>query len=220
MMQECSARILVIITDLIHQWRMGRRKQHRCARPRAVSASYHLTGDQRQRRSAREAAGDGRSTVRRLAMTPFDGTCRWCSGEVHPPRRTFCSGSCVHEYRLRSSNAYLRRCVYERDLGVCAGCNVDTSIIGAALRSRGAGDDDQAGLARQYCVHPSRRLWARKHRGCIYDVDHIRRVSDGGGLAGLENVRTLCLACHKAVTWSQAGKSGDNAACATSICTV
>jgi len=52
--------------------------------------------------------------------------CRYCKGSVIPPKRTFCSKQCVHEYRMRSDGTYLRACVFERDNGICAICGIDT----------------------------------------------------------------------------------------------
>ena len=45
-----------------------------------------------------------------------------------------------------------------------------------------------------------RKIWKRKHGGGLWDADHIIAVKDGGGLCGLENIRTLCIKCHKNVT--------------------
>ena len=64
------------------------------------------------------------SLQRRQPLLPFTGGCRWCGGKVQPPRRTFCGAPCVHEYRLRSSNRYMRDCVFRRDGGVCGICGV------------------------------------------------------------------------------------------------
>ena len=86
--------------------------------------------------------------------------CRWCGTEVTGRRRTFCSDSCVHEWRLRSSTSYLRECVFKRDRGVCGICG-------------------------------------RKRLKC--EADHIRAVREGGD-SNLENIRTLCVPCHRAVT--------------------
>src|SRR5450432_1031199 len=52
--------------------------------------------------------------------------CRWCSLEVPPRRRTFCSEYCVNEWRLRTDPRYLRERVLARDRGVCALCTTDT----------------------------------------------------------------------------------------------
>jgi len=45
-----------------------------------------------------------------------------------------------------------------------------------------------------------RKIWKRKHGGGLWDADHIVPVKDGGGQCGMENLRTLCIMCHKNVT--------------------
>ena len=51
--------------------------------------------------------------------------CRYCGEEVAPPRRTFCSDQCVHEWKIRSNPGYAALQVYRRDKGVCAACGLD-----------------------------------------------------------------------------------------------
>src|SRR3954468_4848480 len=60
--------------------------------------------------------------------------CRRCSEEVTPPRRSFCSDACVHQWRLRTDPAYLRDNVLRRDRGVCALCTTDTLKLASSLR--------------------------------------------------------------------------------------
>lgn len=117
--------------------------------------------------------------------------CRWCNLEVPPRRFTFCSEYCVHEWRLRTDPGYLREQVFARDRGVCALCAVDTIAAFAELkRSRG--------------VHRLRLLerWGLKRfsRHSLWDADHILPVIEGGGECDLENIRTLCLRCHREQT--------------------
>jgi DNA-binding NtrC family response regulator len=99
----------------------------------------------------------------------------------------------VHEWRLRSSTSYLRDCVFERDRGVCALCGLDT----VRLRRR---------IMRLPFPARMRELRALIERGTIlrgrktwWEADHIRPVVEGGD-SNLENVRTLCIACHREVT--------------------
>jgi len=42
----------------------------------------------------------------------------------------------------------------------------------------------------------------KKHGGGLWDADHIVPVKEGGGLCGLDNLRTLCIKCHKTITTS------------------
>ena len=117
--------------------------------------------------------------------------CRWCNLEVPARRRTFCSEWCVNEWRLRTDGAYLRERVFERDSGVCAVCAVDTIAEWRHLkRLRGA--------ARLRAL----RAWglSRLTRRSLWDADHIIPVAEGGGQCDLENLRTLCLRCHRKAT--------------------
>lgn len=117
--------------------------------------------------------------------------CRWCSLEVPPRRRTFCSDWCVHEWRLRSDSGYLREQVLLRDRGICALCRVDTrAAYWDVKRARGA--------------HRQKLLlkWGLKrlNRRSLWDADHILPVVEGGGECDLKNIRTLCLICHRQQT--------------------
>src|SRR6202051_2228987 len=117
--------------------------------------------------------------------------CRWCGLEVPPRRLTFCSAWCVHEWRLRTDPGYLREQVFSRDRGICAICGVDTRTAYFELkRSRGA--------------HRLRLLahWHLKriNRKTLWDADHVLPVVEGGGECDLDNIRTLCLNCHRLQT--------------------
>lgn len=128
--------------------------------------------------------------------------CTWCGGEVKKPRRTFCSAACVHEYRLRSDAAYMRRAVHERDKGVCACCGLDTEAWKRAYRSVSDPNvtyDEARRRWRDLCalMRKAGRIGASGH---AWEADHIVPVVEGGGQCGLENMRTLCIRCHKHVT--------------------
>jgi 5-methylcytosine-specific restriction enzyme A len=117
--------------------------------------------------------------------------CRWCSLEVPQGRVTFCSAWCVEEWRLRSDAGYLREKVLERDRGICASCGIDCLHAELQLkRLRGAGRL-RALLDWGLGAGSRRSLW---------DADHIVPVVEGGGECDLENIRTLCLKCHRAAT--------------------
>lgn len=119
------------------------------------------------------------------------GLCRWCSLEVPPRRFTFCSEYCVHEWKLRSQPGYLREQVFLRDHGVCDCCHIDT--IAERRRIRYArGKNRQALLAHWGLRGPTRKS--------LWDADHILPVAEGGGECDLDNLRTLCLLCHREAT--------------------
>lgn len=130
--------------------------------------------------------------------------CRWCGTEVQPPKKTFCSTTCLHEWKLRSSTSYLRAQTYARDLGKCASCSVDTRYqkiqMEDALKQAGGNERDPAYAAFLKSVG----LTLAESRRSLWQADHIRPVADGGGLCGLEGIQTLCLACHKSRSSQQA----------------
>ena len=117
--------------------------------------------------------------------------CRWCNLEVPKGRLTFCSAWCVEEWRLRSDPGYLREKVLERDHGVCAACAVDCLAAENHLKRL-------RGSARlKAFLDWGLRAGSRKS---LWDADHIVPVVEGGGECDLENIRTLCLKCHRAAT--------------------
>lgn len=119
------------------------------------------------------------------------GICRWCSLEVPKRRFTFCSEYCVHEWKLRTQPGYLREQVFARDRGVCAGCGVDT--MGEARQLRYSRGTRRAELLRHWGLRA-------RTRKSLWDADHIVPVAEGGGECDLENIRTLCLRCHREAT--------------------
>jgi hypothetical protein len=45
------------------------------------------------------------------------------------------------------------------------------------------------------------RHWGfSRMRKSLWDADHILPVTEGGGECDLDNIRTLCLRCHRVVT--------------------
>ena len=114
--------------------------------------------------------------------------CRWCNLEVPVGRRTFCSDFCVEEWKLRSDPGHLRDRTFERDKGVCAACGLDcVAEFNRLRRLRGAAR--LRGFAG-YGIRPGSRR-------SLWDADHIVPVVEGGGECDLENIRTLCLKCHR-----------------------
>jgi len=148
------------------------------------------------------------------------GLCRLCSTEVPPRRRTFCSEDCVHEWKLTSDPGYVRSQLWKRDKGTCALCGVDTVALVKSIEQ----EFDQTERNRRtswwagqriYRAHErylalkarldehgisDGRWYARRSYQGIWDADHVVPVSEGGGECGLDNYRTLCMACHKAET--------------------
>ena len=141
------------------------------------------------------ALAGGRVTRREeLPVGPNGLTlCRWCDLEILARRRrTFCSDYCVHQWRLRTDAGYLRDQVFARDRGVCAECGIDAVAAFAALkRARGARREAGLKFYGMKTIASRRSLW---------DADHILPVAEGGGQCDLDNLRTLCVACHREAT--------------------
>ena len=136
----------------------------------------------------------GRTTRHALPRGPNGlPLCRWCELEVLAKRRrTFCSDYCVHQWRLRTDPGYLRDQVFARDRGICAVCHIDTiAAYNALKRARGPARAAGLHLYGMKSITTRRSLW---------DADHIRPVAEGGGQCDLDNLRTLCLLCHREAT--------------------
>ena len=132
-------------------------------------------------------------------------SCRYCKGSIKPPKRTFCSANCVHEYRLRSSGTYLRSMTFKRDHGICNICGIDTTQLAIQIASIES-EEERKVLMKQYNISSSRKINLRRNGGGLWDADHIIPVKSGGGgggQCGLDNIRTLCISCHKLITFSR-----------------
>ena len=121
------------------------------------------------------------------------GTCRGCHGPVTAPRRkTWYSDACKKKY----DPYWVKRAVIARDKHICRMCGTD--IWQAQLvwrRSRPTGNYSQEAFVAWRKARPKE------------EYDHIIPFSEGGKTV-VENMRTLCSACHKKRTaeWRKAKK--------------
>ena len=139
--------------------------------------------------------------------------CRWCGLDVHrlsPKRRTFCSDECVHEFSLRSSSAYMRQYIAKRDKYICQICGLECK----GFLQRMKRFINEQGIKRKVSIRGESRKeleveffdmynieWINtQNRSTFYDIDHIQEVVRGGGQCGEENLRTVCLRCHRIET--------------------
>lgn len=127
--------------------------------------------------------------------------CRFCQNRVHPPRRTFCSDECVHEWKIRSDTKYMRSQVYERDLGICSMCNVDTRYTKIHIENFKRSLRNGAITVESFIeTIKNFNITSKESEKSLWHADHIKPVFLGGGQCGLDNIRTLCVSCHKSVT--------------------
>ena len=97
----------------------------------------------------------------------------------------------MNEWKLRSSPAYLRDKVFERDHGVCSICRLD--CVAELRRLKRLRGDMRLSAWAVWGARPGQRT-------SLWDADHIIPVIEGGGECDLSNIRTLCIRCHRIVT--------------------
>jgi len=92
---------------------------------------------------------------------------------------------------MRTDPGYLRQLVLKRDKAVCSICRLNTRS--AFLRLKKA-----RGKAREEML----AFWGlnKLNQRSLWDADHILPVAEGGGECDLQNLRTLCLRCHRQAT--------------------
>lgn len=119
-------------------------------------------------------------------------------------RRTWCSQDCVDEFRAQNEWAFVRRLVLKRDKGICVHCGFDAEKFNRIVRL--VRQDEDIGFAS----YTHMEKWA-KPLGFNYlffdqwQADHILpRIR--GGTDDLDNLRTLCVPCHKIETKRLAGE--------------
>ncbi len=129
--------------------------------------------------------------------------CGWCGLEFQtkPKRTTYCGEECRTQALIRNSASGRRQLCWDRDRGVCALCNMDTGAAYRAIYRMSHRDPEEF---RRLCKRF--RLSKRNLQSYLWEVDHITPVSEGGRDCGMDNLRTLCVWCHKQVTaaWRRA----------------
>lgn len=143
------------------------------------------------------------------AMRQVDGktVCRGCGGPIGYRRQTWCSAEC---YKTRCPQMVIRA-VKQRDKGICQLCGIDTKAATAAWREEKPTPPSYADVWNVwpydfigYKCTPEYREYLRqvkcwKNKSPKAEYDHIIPFSEGGPTT-LENMRTLCRACHVKVT--------------------
>ncbi|KAI3673372.1 hypothetical protein L6452_39490 [Arctium lappa] len=119
----------------------------------------------------------------------------------------FCDLECYEEYRLRTSNRYLRKGLAQIEHGICTNCHLDCRKLVKNIKPL------SLDKRREFIMREAPKLAARRNllekligdpaEGNAWHADHIVPVYRGGGECRLENMRTLCVACHAEVTAAQ-----------------
>jgi 5-methylcytosine-specific restriction endonuclease McrA len=140
--------------------------------------------------------------------------CRECGGLVRSPRRAFCSERCARSLAIRTSPSAAREGVFERDFGVCSACGVNTQELRERLRRlrRRRPTAEVVAHARELARGFEIAVEIREIRPVVrflrtlWEADHVVPVAEGGGGCGLDNLRTLCIPCHRTATTHLAGR--------------
>ncbi|XP_057443109.1 uncharacterized protein LOC130734619 isoform X2 [Lotus japonicus] len=119
----------------------------------------------------------------------------------------FCNLACYEEYRMRTSNRFLRQELFQIEQGVCTNCLLDCHKLVVHIRPL------SMKRRREYIEKVAPKIAKREKmleklvndptEGNAWHADHIIPVYQGGGECKLENMRTLCVACHYDVTAAQ-----------------
>ncbi|EFJ47804.1 hypothetical protein VOLCADRAFT_91788 [Volvox carteri f. nagariensis] len=127
----------------------------------------------------------------------------------------FCDPHCETAYFVKASGGALRRTLARLEHGVCQMCGLDCANLVRQLQTIRATSRDFLAKRRAvverlaprltrhgYTTHLE-RLLRQATEGLAWQADHITPVYAGGGLCDVDNMRTLCVACHADVTKAQ-----------------
>lgn len=140
--------------------------------------------------------------------------CAWCAKALGRASRregvesTYCSIECAEEGRLRRGGMYassrVRAQVFALERGVCCLCGIDAHALFLRISSLQPAERLNALCNSNWKLPQSGRalekLLQNPKEGDFWQADHKLAVAEGGGDAGLENLQTLCVPCHKVET--------------------
>ncbi|XP_057517108.1 uncharacterized protein LOC130798224 [Amaranthus tricolor] len=119
----------------------------------------------------------------------------------------FCSIPCYEVYRSRTSGRFLRQELFQVERGICTNCQLDCHKLVQDMKPLTTEDREKyiQREAPQLTKHKKllENLVRDPSDGNAWHADHKIAVYLGGGECTLENMRTLCVACHADVTAAQ-----------------
>ncbi|KAJ6765143.1 DNA ANNEALING HELICASE AND ENDONUCLEASE ZRANB3 [Salix koriyanagi] len=134
----------------------------------------------------------------------------YSTGDAKTPRYfedLFCDLICCEEYRIRTSSEIPPAELFQIEHGVCTICRLDCHQLVRTIKPL------SLERRREYIEEAAPNVASQKKlldklannpcEGNAWHADHIVPVYRGGGECKLENMRTLCVACHSKVTAAQ-----------------
>jgi len=133
----------------------------------------------------------------------------------------FCSADCDRAAAVATSSGAARRALYQLERGVCQECRLDCQLLLRRLQMIRKGSPNWRTRRRLAVYQMAPDFADAKHHkwvehmvtsavaGNVWHADHIVAVFQGGGGCGVENLRTLCVRCHSAVTSRQAAQRAE-----------
>ncbi|PVH65178.1 hypothetical protein PAHAL_2G436900 [Panicum hallii] len=119
----------------------------------------------------------------------------------------FCGLACFQEYRLRTSGRALRQALFQLERGKCSQCKLDCCKLVKHIKPLPMEKREEYIQKAAPNIASRKKLLDKLVReptdGNAWHADHIIPVYKGGGECKLENMRTLCVACHYEVTRAQ-----------------
>lgn len=174
----------------------------------------------------------GRTVSLRQRVKDTEGRplCRWCGGLVKRPRISWCDDECVKEYKaaiaLMSSEGQ-REYLMKLESGVCRVCGVDAErLLGRMQRAyellmhwsgvpqQGRNTPPYRHIRGQAMFLIGRAVKRRIGRDpgkklnldrSWWEADHVVPLVEGGAHT-MDNLRTLCIWCHRDATKALAGR--------------
>ncbi|MCO5601803.1 hypothetical protein L7F22_055928 [Adiantum nelumboides] len=119
----------------------------------------------------------------------------------------FCRQECYEQFRIKTSQGYIRQELFALEKGVCALCKLDCHALVEKIRPL-PHDQRRKHILRQAPQFKDNhrlleKLVSDAKEGNAWHADHIVAVHQGGGECTLHNMRTLCVICHAKVTIEQ-----------------